>query len=60
MHHSFPYSHSSDKLRSFADENNFQMLLNEKVLQELAEKGNVERGIAPIFIEHRPDIVPYR
>ncbi len=36
------------------------MLLNEKVLQEVAEKGNPEKGIAPISIEHRPDIVPYR
>lgn len=36
------------------------MLLNEAVLQETAEKGNEEKGIAPIFIEHRPDIIPYR
>jgi len=36
------------------------MLLNEAVLQETAEKGNTEKGIAPIFIEHRPDIIPYR
>lgn len=50
----------SDKLRTFADENDFQMLLNESALEEIAGKGIPEKGIAPIIIEHRPDIVPYR
>ena len=52
-----------DKLRVYCDQLDFNILLEEKVLKELAEKGNENARIAPICISHNPletTINPYK
>ncbi|KAJ1427837.1 calcium-activated chloride channel-domain-containing protein [Ochromonadaceae sp. CCMP2298] len=45
-----------DKLRAFADSVDFKLKMNAVEIQKALEAGNEESGIAPIFIDHRPDI----
>lgn len=47
------------KLRAYADIIDFKMKLDEAMVQYLLEKGDNEAKIAPVTIQHRPDIVPY-
>jgi hypothetical protein len=53
---------SLERLRSFADQIEFKMLLDEKQLEEAATRGNAEMNISPINILHDPEesyIKPY-
>lgn len=46
-------------IRAFAEEMDFKMLLDRKVLEDVAKSGNAERGVGPIDISHRPELVKY-
>jgi hypothetical protein len=48
-----------DKLRAFADNIDFSLKVDPVMAQKLMERGNKEAKIAPVFIRHRPDIVPF-
>jgi hypothetical protein len=43
-----------DRLRVFAADIEYQMLLDAGKLQEIAERGDLERGISPLRISHIP------
>lgn len=45
-----------DKLRAFADINNFSFLLDPNVAKAKLEAGNPSKNIAGVFLEHQPDI----
>lgn len=45
-----------DKLRAFADIHNFSMPLDASVAREKLEAGNSSRNIAPVILEHQPQI----
>jgi len=50
---------SLERLRNFADDIDFNMLLDSQVLEETCAKGNAEQNIGPFQIKHRPDISPF-
>lgn len=43
-----------EKLRAFADINNFSMPLDSNMVKTLLEAGNPDKKIAPVFLEHQP------
>jgi hypothetical protein len=45
-----------EKLRAFADKVDFKLQMNAVEVQRKLEAGSPEAGIAPVFIEHRPDV----
>lgn len=45
-----------EKLRAFADNIDFEMKLDSEVIKKKMEAGNPEEGIAPVDIQHRPDV----
>ncbi|KAJ1416345.1 hypothetical protein B484DRAFT_156051 [Ochromonadaceae sp. CCMP2298] len=48
------------KLRAFADKVDIRMKLDGTIAQQMLEKGNIEAGIGPVIIPHRPDICPFQ
>ncbi len=51
---------SLEKLRAFADNRDYLMLLDAKEVEERLRQGNPEESIAPVEISHMPEITPYR
>ncbi len=49
-----------EKLRAFADNIDYSMLLEEKMIEECMKAGNAEENIKPVEIVHRPEITHYR
>jgi hypothetical protein len=45
-----------EKVKAFADKIDYVLKLDPEVIQNMLEAGSVEDGIAPVFIDHRPDI----
>ena len=45
-----------EKLRAFADINNFSLLIDPVVARAKLESGNPSKNIAPVLLEHQPDI----
>jgi hypothetical protein len=46
------------KLRAYADIIDFKMHLNPNAVEEFLRRGDAEANIAPVEIQHRPDITP--
>lgn len=51
---------SLEILRKFANNHDYRLLLDEIELEKKAKAGNAEKGIAPINVAHKPDIVRHR
>lgn len=51
---------SLSKLRLFADQIDFEMLLDETAVKKHMEKGNPAKDIRPIFIDDGEGITPYK
>jgi anoctamin-10/anoctamin-7 len=47
-------------LRNFSNNHDYRLLLDEVELEKKAKSGNPARGIAPINVSHKPDIVRHK